>query len=332
MTGMNIWERFEALERGGSELALPALQLPGSGAHYLAKGAAGEPVLLLKVSKRTAPRIPLGLQHVQVEFEVECAVRDLGSGTEGKFVTATFCRSACDPAAPGLHPLFTHALAGAVESLPPMLSPGDVDRFFDDAVELFRLFSSPAKTSVVGLWGELLVIAASSDRDAFLTGWHVTPDETFDFAFQNAFMEVKTTTRHNRLHEFSLAQIRGAQLPVIVASVVVEQSDAGKNVFDLATEIQDGLSLLNRAKLWRLVAQSVGSEAEGAGDVRFIRAAAVNSLRFYEAATLPAPEVSGTAAQCISAIRFSLDLDLAPTIPILNPNKVWEVVGQGIAD
>lgn len=332
MTGMNIWERFEALEWGGSELALPALQLPGSGTHFLAKGAAGEPVLLLKVSKRTVPRIPLGLQHVQVEFEVECAVRDIDSGPDTGSITATFCRAACDPAAPGLHPLFTHALAGAVESLAPVLSPGDVDRFFDDAVELFRLFSSPAKTSVVGLWGELLVIANSPDRNALVSGWHVTPEETFDFAFQNAFMEVKTTARHNRLHEFSLAQIRGTQLPVIVASVVVEQGDAGENVFDLATGIQDYLSLLNRAKLWRLIAQSVGSEAEGAGDIRFIRAAAVNSLQFYNAAELPAPEVSGTAAQCISAIRFSLDLDLAPSIPILNPNEVWEVVGPGVAD
>jgi hypothetical protein len=230
-----------------------------------------------------------------------------------------------------LHPLFIHALAGAVAELPSDLSPGDVDRFFNDAVELFRSFSAPAKTSVLGLWGELLVIAASPCRNTFMTGWHVTPDQAFDFAFPAANVEVKTTARHNRQHDFSLVQLRGGHLPVFVASIVVEQSDAGESVFELATAIQDDVMPLNRAKLWRLVAQSVGSEADGAGDLRFLRTAALNSLRFYDAATLPAPEVSDIAALCISAVRFSLDLDRTSALPILETGDVWQAVGRVLA-
>jgi hypothetical protein len=325
MVGMSIWEKFEALESGrAGGTALPALLLPGAGTHYLAKGGAGEPVMLLTVQKRRVPRIPLGLRHVQVEFEVECTVSE-GYGAVGS-VTATFCRAACDPTAPGLHALFIHALVGAVEGLPSELSPGEVDRFFDDAVELFRSFSAPAKTSVLGLWGELLVIAASPCCDTFIMGWHVTPDQVFDFSFPATNLEVKTTARHNRQHEFSLTQLRGGHLPAIVASIVVEQSDAGENVFELASAIQEYVPTKNRAKLWRLVAQSVGNEADGAGDMRFIRAAALNSLRFYDAATLPAPDISISAATCISAVRFSLDLDRLQNVPLLDAGNVWQIV------
>ncbi|MFZ4535339.1 PD-(D/E)XK motif protein [Propionivibrio sp.] len=326
MDGMSIWEKFEALEHDTSSgLALSALSLPSAGAHYLAKGSAGEPILLLRVQKRRVPRIPLGLRHVQVEFEVECAVNDRESADS--YVTATFCRAVCDPTAPGLHALFIHALAGAVEGLPPNLTPGEVDGFFEGAVELFRSFSSPAKTSVLGLWGELLVIIAAPSRDVLVTGWHVTPEETFDFAFPGAHLEVKTTARPNRQHDFALTQLRGELVPTFVASIVVEQSDAGENVFELAYALQDSLTPHNRAKLWRLLAQSVGSEAEGAGDIRYLRTAALNSLRFYDASTLPAPEIFAPATLCISNVRFSLDLDRVPSLPVFVPNEVWSMVG-----
>jgi hypothetical protein len=328
MVSANTWERFDALGQGTNRGdALAALPLPGAGTHYLAKGLTGEPILLLRVTKRRVPRIPLGLRHVQVEFDVECAIRDLDDEIEEKLVTATFCRAICDPAAPGLHPLFAHALAGAVEGLPAELSPVEADRFFADAVELFRSFSAPPSTSILGLWGELLIIAISPCKDTLVTGWHVAADQTFDFAFPRACLEVKTTARHNRQHDFSLAQLRGGHLPVVVASVVTEPSDAGESVLELATAVQDELSPTNRVKLWRMVAESVGSDADDARDMRFLRVAAINSLRFYDAAALPVPEISTATAGCISAVRFSLDFDRAPTVVALDPQEVWRILG-----
>ena len=198
MTASSLWERFEVLGQDDGAGVLTALRLPGEGTHFLAKGVAGEPVLLLCVGKRRVPRIPLGLRHMQVEFDVECAVRDKAGDAAATPVSATFCRATCDPGTPGLHPLFVYAFAGAAESLPTELSPGEADRFFDDAVELFRAFTAPARTSVLGLWGELFLIAVSPCPDTLLLGWHVSPEQAFDFAFPNACVEVKTTARHNR--------------------------------------------------------------------------------------------------------------------------------------
>lgn len=325
---MNIWERFGTLA-AAEDAAWPALRLAGAESHYVAKGGAGEPVFLLKVQRRRVPRVPLGLRHVQVEFEVDCAVRD-PDDSEGGPVSATFCRVVCDPAAPGLHPLFVNALAGAAEGLPPALSPAETDRFFDDAVELFRLFAAPARNSVLGLWGELFVIAASPCPDALVTSWHVTPEQTFDFVFPAAYLEVKTTARGSRQHEFALAQLRAPQLRVYVASLVVEQSDAGDSVFDVANALQDGLSSANRAKLWRLVAQSVGGEADDAAQVRFVQASAQNSLRFYDAAELPAPEIPAAARACVSAVRFSLDIDCAPQLQEVPPATVWLAAASNV--
>lgn len=321
---MGVWERFEALSPA-ADAAWPALRLASEESHYLAKGAAGEPVFLLKVQRRRVPRIPLGLRHVQVEFEVDCAVRDPNDAAAGP-VSATFCRVICDPGAQGLHPLFVNALSGAVDGLPPVLSPADADRFFEDAVELFRLFAAPARNTVLGLWGELFVIDTSPCPDTLVTGWHVTSEQTFDFAFPSAHLEVKTTARTNRQHEFALAQLRGPHPVVFVASLVVEQADAGDSVFDLANSVQGRLAPANRAKLWRLVAESVGCDADEAGELRFLRGAAANSLRFYPAATLPAPEIPASAAPYISSVRFSLDLDRAPTLVPLSDEEVWSAL------
>ena len=324
---MNIWERFGGLPPA-TDLASPALRLTSAGSHYLAKGAAGEPVFLLQVQRRRVPRVPLSLRHIQVEFEIDCAVRN-SDDTAGDPVSATFCRVVCDPAAPGLHPLFVNALAGAADGLPPALSPAETDRFFDDAVELFRLFAAPARNSVLGLWGELFVISASPCPDDLVTGWHVTPEQTFDFVFPVAYLEVKTTARGSRQHEFALAQLRTPQPPVYVASMVVEQGDAGDSVFDLANAIQNELSSVNRAKLWRQVAQSVGGEADDAAQVRFVQASARNSLRFYDAAELPAPEIPSTGRACVSAVRFSLDIDCAPPLKEVPPATVWIAAASG---
>ncbi|MBM3272959.1 PD-(D/E)XK motif protein [Candidatus Kaiserbacteria bacterium] len=326
MTASSLWERFEAIGQDETIDALAALRLPGIGTHFLAKGLASEPVLLLRASKRSVPRIPLGLRHIQIEFDVDCAVRDTTEDDAKATVSGTFCRATCDPGTPGLHPLFVHALAGAAESLPSELTPSEADHFFEDAVELFRAFTAPARTSVLGLWGELFFIASAPCRETVLAGWHVSTDQAFDFTFPHACVEVKTTARHNRQHEFALTQLRGAHLPVFIASIVAERSDTGESVFDLASVIQEGLTPANRAKLWRLVAESVGGDAEEAGELRFLRSAAANSLRFYAAAELPTPEVPKAVAPCISAVRFSLDLDLAPTLAPLDESEVWQTL------
>ena len=326
MTASSLWERFEALGQDKKTDALAALRLPGIGSHFLAKGLASEPVLLLRVSRRRVPRIPLGLRHIQIEFDVDCAVRDTTEDAPEGPVSGTFCRAACDPGTPGLHPLFVHALAGAAENLPPELTPGEADHFFDDAVELFRAFTVSARTSVLGLWGELFFISAAPCRETLLSGWHVSPDQAFDFALPHACVEVKTTARHNRQHDFSLTQLRGAHLSVFIASIVAEQSDAGESVFDLASIIQGGLTPANRSKLWRLVAESIGGEGERAGELRYLRSAAANSLRIFTAAALPAPEVPNHMAPCISAVRFSLDLDRAPNLESLPVSEVWQTL------
>jgi hypothetical protein len=111
--------------------------------------------------------------------------------------------------------------------------------------------------------------------------------------------------------------------------MVVEQGDAGDSVFDLANAIQNELSSVNRAKLWRQVAQSVGGEADDAAQVRFVQASARNSLRFYDAAELPAPEIPSTGRACVSAVRFSLDIDCAPPLKEVPPATVWIAAASG---
>ena len=303
-----LWSAFEALTNSGDTSAISAVRCGGAKQHLLIKGNFGEPILLLATEPRKTPRAPVRLKHVSVAFELWFEVIDTAAV---EITSGTYCKFTCEPTSVALHPYFVEVLAATAAIHGTTLSQSDADEAVDAMLELFRQLEGPAKTTVVGLWGELVIIHAATNATDFISAWHVTGTDAFDFAFADARLEVKATERSVREHDFALAQVRSGRSGDMVASLMLLRSPAGLSTFDLANGIAARVPPAQQQKLWTLVLAELGQDAEASNEQTFDLKAALDSLRLIPAALVPAPQVDRDDEAFISNIRFRANISKA---------------------
>lgn len=300
-----LWVAFEALTNSGNDSAISAVRCGGAKQHLLIKGVYGEPILLLATEPRKMPRAPVRLKHVSVGFELLFEVTDTASG---EVTSGSYCKFICEPTSVSLHPYFVEVLAATASIHGATLSQLDADEAVDAMLALFRQLDGPAKTTVVGLWGELLIIHAAKNASDFINAWHIAGTDTYDFAFSDARLEVKATERSVREHDFSLEQVRGGRTADSVASLLLSRSAAGISVLGLANAIAQRVPPIQQQKLWTLVLAELGQDAEAADEQTFDPEAARNNLRIISAARVPAPQIDGDDKAFISNVRFRANI------------------------
>lgn len=302
-----LWGAFEALTNSGDASAISAVRCGGAKQHLLIKGVYGEPILLLATEPRKMPRAPVRLKHVSVGFELLFEVTDTASG---EVTSGTYCKFICEPTSVSLHPYFVEVLAATASIHGTTLSQLDADEAVDAMLELFRQLDGPAKTTIVGLWGELLIIHAAKNATDFINAWHIAGTDTYDFAFSDARLEVKATERSVREHDFALEQVRGGRTGDWVASLLLSRSAAGISVLGLANAIAQRVPPIQQQKLWTLVLAELGQDAEAADEQTFDPEATRNNLRIIPAAQVPAPQIDGDDKAFISNVRFRANIAL----------------------
>lgn len=169
--------------------------------------------------------------------------------------------------------------------------PGDVSRSMRRLVRLFEP-QAAKRGSIVGLWGELLLICGSADIPYMVDSWHSDADDQFDFSAAGARLEVKTTTGRDRVHSFRLHQLLPVEATEThIASIVTTPTDAGKSVADLIEFLQDALASDpdRQLKLFQQVTEVLGGEWDGVNK-RFDQNQALASLRILDAETIPRVE------------------------------------------
>jgi hypothetical protein len=187
---------------------------------------------------------------------------------------------------------FLGVSAALIELLGTTPSPGDVSRSMN---RLLRLFAAPdrARGTELGVWGELLVMCSSSDPVALVDAWHVSIDDQFDFSAPGYRLEVKTTTRGQRIHHFGLRQLianEGVQIHVV--SLMTTETDLGSSVADLVEDLRWRLASVpdRQMKVLEKVAETLGVGWPDTSGRRFDKEAAVESFRLFRATDIPRVE------------------------------------------
>jgi hypothetical protein len=301
-----LWSRFQELHPTADAGVVTAVRCGTSNQHLLVRGEHGEPALLLATESRTSPRPDIRLKHVGVQFDRRFEVaHDDGGATE----VGNFCKVACDPSQLHLHQYFVELMAATASTHMGVLSPQTTDEVVDVLLELFRRLSPPADYAVTGLWGELLLMHLAASPGQFVDAWHLKTTDGFDFSFADKRIEVKTTARPSREHEFSLDQVRGRPSD-LVASITLSRSSAGLSALDLARLIAERLSARQQGKLWCLVIEALGDDAGADGEERFDLKSASDRLRFVRAGDVPAPDVSARVVPFVSDVRFRSNINV----------------------
>lgn len=302
----SLWSRFKDLHPTADAGVVAAIHFGTGKEHLLVRGERGEPALLLATDCRPSPRPDIRLKHVSVQFDRRFEV---AHGDQGGTKVGNFCKFTCDPSEPHLHQYFVELMAATAGTHWDVLSPQATDELIDALLELFRKLCLPADRSVTGLWGELLLMHLAASPGPFVDAWHLKATDGFDFAFAEKRIEIKTTERPSREHEFSLSQVRGGRPTDIVASITLSRSSAGMSALDLARLIAERLSAAQRGKLWRLVIETLGDDAGTDGEQRFDVKSASDALTFVRAADVPAPDVSPSSAPFINDVRFRANIN-----------------------
>jgi len=226
------------------------------------------------------------LRYLDVDYQVLCKVRD----EAGKADIGDFVKIACRSDKPLLYPFFISSGEAIVGTLPAAPSEKEIYRCVEAFAELFSALARPSARSIKGLWAELFVLQISSDCASMARAWHVDPEERFDFSRSEKHLEVKASESADRVHEFSVSQLRSAgKTAIVVASVLLQKSSGGIGILDLAKRIEQRLDRSTDLvpKLWRNIAESMGEDFDEDLDAKYDEQFASASLRLVLAGDIP---------------------------------------------
>jgi hypothetical protein len=285
--------------------------VPGAPGFRIGRDAEGSVVLLTPAEDASNVGPPTRLRrllvHSRTGVRIETSEGFVGDATVGlvelRGVTDDSARAFCGVA------------ATIVELIGPEPGPGVIRAALRHVVALFEPRAG-RRSSVLGLWGELLCILESENPIQMVEAWHVETDDRFDFAAPGVRLEVKTTQGGARVHEFDLAQLEavdGASTRVV--SVVTTATQAGSSVADLVTSVQErlGLRVDLAVKLWEMVAETIGDDwiSDTAGS-RWDRAEAVASLKVMAASSIP--RIREPLHEAVLSVRLRVQCEGLPAL------------------
>ena len=258
--------------------------------------AAGCVCVLVPTTGR-APGRHHRLRNIEVREGVNCDVLAPGSSVRAIRGTLVVCRSEQS----GLVRLFLGLLADAMTTLGPLPAASDFSNWVVRAAELFSQLEKEGRRTMQGLWAELVVASSLPSPEVAVRRWHADPLERYDFTSGAFSLEVKSCTDLDRVHSFSLDQLRPQTGTLVwIASVLARPEPLGRSVLDLVHALETGIPTPNvRHKLREIVFASAGSSINDDDRYRFDEAGARASLRLFDACTIPsvpgplAPEILG---------------------------------------
>lgn len=196
-----------------------------------------------------------------------------------------------------------------LSKLPSRPSTAQLRDEISKLIQLFMGSSSYSAATLQGLWAEMLVIEQSADPDYLINAWHVSANDKYDFNDGRDKIEVKSTSKALRIHEFALEQLNpndGSRL--IIASVFVIKTGIGISIFDLENSIISRLkSYDSLEKLKSMIIKTLGENLDSVEKIYFDYALAVDSLSYYDHINIPSICIKNVPTGVLN-VHFQSDL------------------------
>lgn len=282
---------------------------PGS-AFKVGRGSDGSVVLLTPPD--TAPEAPTHLEIVRLDPRIRCTTtRADGLSSEQDHGLVEFLEH--DEA---LLTAFLEVAAALIRLLGPDPAPGEVSKSMRQVVNLFAT-ARARRSEVLGLWAELLVISLSSDPATMVDAWHTSIDDRFDFAAPGERVEVKATTRSDRVHHFNLVQLLPVeQARTAVVSIMTTRTGVGTTTGALVARLEGRLAgdPYRQMKIHLQVAETLGSDWMHQMHSAFDETQAKDSLRVLEAEGVPRVE---PGPQAVLEVSLTVDCSDVPELFVI---------------
>lgn len=272
---------------------------------------AGRPGLLLRTTLGGLRPPSIYLSGLDAHFGVTCRVAEGDSIPEECQISILECT-----AGPDAMPLFFESAGTFLRLLGEAPTMSDAAVAVARFASIFSALSRPARQSVTGLIGELMLLLLASDPVRAIGCWRASPADRFDFVGQDARVECKATSTGLRLHSFSWDQCNPPEGPALVASLRVESAGGGASLRSLLERIELRLTAAPdaAARLRETVASTMGLSLPHALDTTFDEMLSRSSLQWFDLRDVPA--IRGDLPPGVSGLRFVSDLSLCEPVPV----------------
>lgn len=273
-------------------------------AYKIGRGADGAVALLTPPDSHPDP--PTRLRTLHLDPRVRVRIEKAGRTAEADHGLVQLFLEDDDLLEP-----FLGVAAAIIRLLGPTPGPGEVSAALRRLVKIFDPAQLP-RGSVLGLWAELLLVVSSSDVPAMVDAWHAHVDARFDFSAEGSRLEVKATTKDERVHQFNLRQLKPVVgLEVVVASVMTTETGAGTPIGDLVTRLEHRLAkdVHRQMKVHQQVADTLGSDWTRHLGRKFDLRQASESLALLDPADVP--QVNYGPAEVLE-VRLTVDCTDVP--------------------
>jgi len=199
-------------------------------------------------------------------------------------------------------------------------SAEEIKKITNVIIDLFREISDK-KRSIIGLWGELFLIYSSSNTKKTLQAWHENPTDKYDFFDDNEALEVKCTSKTDRIHKFQHDQLLSEIKNHYIASIMVsENHNDGLSVLDLYEEIKKNelpLNLINKLKknYYRVIGTNPKEDLD---ELKFDIDYSKKNLMYYKLKDVTSLTNDDDS---ITEISYKVDLSRKKNLDVLSKDK-----------
>ena len=215
--------------------------------------------------------------------------------------------------------IFATIIESILSDSSTQLNSYSLTSIFYSLVSLFKTTTSPdVRQARQGLWSELFFMKQFGGFKKWVPVWHSDPTRLFDFSYDHNRIEIKSTLRTERIHEFSHKQLFSlASEDIAVVSILLREDDIGtslKSLIDEARTVLKGTHYLIR--LERAIVQAAMNDTTQEGP-RYNESEAKQNLAWFKVEHIP--RFQAQEPEGVSGTHYKSDLTRAPS---MSPEQV----------
>lgn len=149
--------------------------------------------------------------------------------------------------------------------------------------------ATPSLSEEVGLFGELCAIFNSTNIPGMISGWHSSPYTTYDFSIGGKRLEVKTSTRPQRIHWLRSSQSgKHSDASLTYLSIYTPEDVLGLSVIDLIEVIRRNLP----SSAEQIFKEKLNPYNKSNFQRCFDYEEAAGSFKFFKKSNIPSPLIT----------------------------------------
>lgn len=295
--------------------------------HRIAKNYADNPSLLIFVSEHNQDFgiANQNLFNIKISHNQKCEIEANNKTIQKHFSVISYTGHNSD-----VKDIFLSTCQVLIQSLGQTPSNRKIKFVVSKFIELFKSLQETPQKSLQGLWAELFLIEQSLIPEKIIDGWHIIPEEKFDFSFGKLRIEMKSSGSEYRTHFFNSTQLNPVHnTEIIIASVLVNINSGGTSLMELLERLNNKLNDYpsQKEKLHLLVYSILGTDSDKINQTKFDYQLAIESLRFYHSSEVPKINNINIPNE-VSNVKFISDLTNSKYID----TNVDELIKQHIED